>query len=193
MAESRGSQGSLGASAGTDHSAAQPHLVPAHVEQATVDESILSLFDRATSCDPLPINLAQEASLYGHPERRPSEMDNADLIEGWKRDRLRQSVSSHESDPEHFFRCWQHSVCNQCLDEPECSWCPFVRAIQCEERQRPFCVGADWSCRLGRAFLIHIPCNSWHPRTTSASAPIGRSVGRCAASLSGARSPRSRR
>jgi len=55
-------------------------------------------------------------------------MDSMDPLLLQEREAFRQNMSALMDDPEHFFRCWRQQRCDLCVNEPECSWCPFVRA-----------------------------------------------------------------
>lgn len=37
------------------------------------------------------------------------------------------NTSSADPDDAHLFRCWALQECGRCLEELDCSWCPFVR------------------------------------------------------------------
>ena len=61
--------------------------------------------------------------------RRQKGMENTrrDQVAEWKSlHELTLNFTGRESESEHFYRCWQHSLCRTCLAETECSWCPFV-------------------------------------------------------------------
>ncbi|KYK56024.1 hypothetical protein DCS_07990 [Drechmeria coniospora] len=38
----------------------------------------------------------------------------------------RNNFTTVEGEREHLMRCWSRQTCGACLDQDECSWCPFT-------------------------------------------------------------------
>lgn len=66
-----------------------------------------------------------EISPY-HDITKSIAMEELTAMAKIEREAFRQNLTMNKDDMEHFFRCWRHSLCHQCLGESECSWCPLV-------------------------------------------------------------------
>ncbi|KAH6690399.1 hypothetical protein F5X68DRAFT_69650 [Plectosphaerella plurivora] len=93
-------------------------------------------------------------------------MENAspDQLAEWKSlHELTLNFTGRESESEHFYRCWQHSLCRTCLAETECSWCPFTWA----------CVPNAYPVPLLAPAYDEQICPHWAERWEIRSQPLG--------------------